>query len=127
MVNKLVDEYQEYIDKVKIEKESESLNEVVIPLILLGIATYKRYMSRAAKECKNLKFGEKTRCMQKYESEAVRAEISTLKSNLNKCEKEKKPSLCRAKVDKRLISLEDKLKKINLKLAKSRLKSLAKK
>ena len=133
MVNKLIAEYQDVINNVKIKEvqdhlsEEEYLEEFVIATILLGIATYKRYMSQAAKVCKKLKFAEKTSCMRQYEAKAVRAEIGTLKSNISKCNKEKKESICRAKVDKRIISLEDKLKSLYLKIAKYRLKSLAKK
>ena len=132
MVNKLIEEYLEVIDNVKIQHvrdhlSEEYLNEFVGTAILLGIATYKRYMSQAAKACKKFKFGEKTSCMRGYETKAIRSEIGALKGNINKCDKEKKSSLCRAKVDKRIIRLEDKLKKLNLKIAKVRLQKLAKK
>lgn len=132
MTNKLVEEYLDAIDDVKIQLiqdhlSEEYLDEFVGTAIVLAIATYKRYMSQAAKACKKLKFGEKTSCMREYETKAIRAEIGSLKGNINKCDKEKKASLCRAKVDKRIIHLEDKLKKLYLKIAKFRLKSLAKK
>jgi hypothetical protein len=132
MTNKLIEDYLDVIDNVKIQHiqdhlSEEYLNEFVGAAILLGIATYKRYMSQAAKSCKKFKFKEKTSCMRQYETKAVRAEIGTLKSNINKCDKEKKSSVCRAKVDKRIIRLEDKLKKLNLKIAKFRLQQLTKK
>jgi hypothetical protein len=132
MTNKLIEEYLDVIDEVKIQRvkdhlSEEYLNEFVGTVIILGIATYKRYMSQAAKACKKVRFKEKTSCMRQYETKAIRAEIGTLKSNINKCNKEKKVSLCRAKVDKRIIRLEDKLKKLNLKIATYRLKKLTKK
>lgn len=124
MTNKLIEEYRDVIDSVKIQHQ-DYLNE--ISLISLGISVFKRYMSQAAKACKKFRFGDKTNCMRQYEIKAIRAEIGSLRSNLNKCDKEKKPSICRAKIDKRLIHLEDKLKKINLNIATYRLKNLAKK
>lgn len=132
MTNKLIKEYQDVIDNVKIQRvkdhlSEEYLNEFVGTVIILGIATYKRFMSQAAKACKKVKFKEKTACMRGYETKAIRAEIGTLKSNISKCDKEKKASLCRARVDKRIIRLEDKLKKLNLKIAKFRLQKLTKK
>lgn len=124
MVNKLIEEYQDVIDNVKIQQQ-EYLKEG--SLISLGMAVFKRYMSQAAKACKKFRFGDKTNCIRKYEMKAIRAEIGSLRSSLNKCDKEKKASVCRAKLDRRIISLEDKLKKINLNLATDRLKNLTKK
>lgn len=123
MTNKLIEEYQDAINNVKIQQEN--LNESRV--ISLGISVFKRYMSQAAKACKKFRFGDKTNCMRQHEIKAIRAEIGSLQSNLNKCDQEKKPSVCRAKVDKKLIRLEDKLRKLNLNIATFRLKNLTKK
>lgn len=114
MDNKLVNEYIQVIQETK----EEHLNEFIFSLIKVSRNVYKRYMSQAAKACRGLSFKQRTKCMLLYRIEALKQEISSLKNSSPKCEQARRVSLCKARIDKKVLEKQHQLKKDISKLDK---------
>lgn len=89
-----------------IEDYLESVQEA-IPLMLAFTAAslsmsafsiYKQYLTRAARSCKDLPPKEKGICMLRYKLQGKKAQLSKLHANTPKCNKTKKPELCKQKL-----------------------------
>jgi hypothetical protein len=69
---------------------------------------YKNYFSKAARACKGKEGDAKQACMKKFKADAVKAEISALKSGMSKCAKSKDPAKCKAAIQKKIQGLQAK-------------------
>lgn len=81
---------------------------------------YKRFLSDAAKSCKNLSGKEKTICMLKYQLKGLEQAKMALTKAATTCGKSNKPAECREKMGKKIIGFNKKITK-----AKERIKKLA--
>lgn len=79
--------------------------------IYAGSKVYKRMFSKAARACADKKGAEKTLCMRQYRNQALQKQISTIKSFSSKCSKSKDPQACKAAINKRIASLQNKMSK----------------
>jgi hypothetical protein len=71
---------------------------ILATAVAAGVVIYKRFMSKAAKQCAGLATGEKTNCMRKIKAEAVKAKISKFESFKSKCNQAKNPTGCNNKL-----------------------------
>jgi len=75
---------------------------IVAAVVTASYAIYKRFLSKAAKACKEKGGLEKTNCMVKYKKQAQAARIKELQAGMSRCEKSKDPSTCKLKLQKRI-------------------------
>jgi len=73
----------------------------------LGYKVYKSYISKASRSCKSRP--DKEKCMKEYKQKAIIQQIRMLQKNKKYCNKSSNPHKCANKVDKKIISLKDKL------------------
>jgi len=71
---------------------------VVAAALFAGAKAYKRFLSKAARACKEKGGVDKTRCMQKFKLDAKKAKIAAMQKGMSACSKTKDPSKCKAKL-----------------------------
>jgi len=80
---------------------------IVVGLIsLLSYKVYKKYISKAARACKQFKGDQKNTCMEKHRGEAKKARIMALEKSKSLCAKSKDPKLCVAKIKHKIRKLK---------------------
>lgn len=77
---------------------------------LASYKVYKRFFSQAAKACKGKSGSEKTACMNAYKVKGLNASKSELRRGLSKCAKTKDPGKCKAAIQKKVLSIDAKIK-----------------
>lgn len=87
---------------------------LVAAIIVVVNKVYKRYLSDAAKACKNS--ADKTKCMAEYRIKGHQNKITSLRSSKSLCNKTKDSAKCNSKIDKEIISIESKIKKLKGKM-----------
>ena len=75
-------------------------------IITVSYRIYKRFLSKAARACKNLGGEAKTSCMNKYKMQSKRTHIAQLQKGRSICSKSKKPGKCTASIDKKIRKLK---------------------
>ena len=75
---------------------------VAVGVAALAVAAYKKHFSQAAKACGGQSGTAKTMCMNKFKEKAKQAKISTLKSGMGRCAKDKNPAKCKASLQKKI-------------------------
>jgi flagellar biosynthesis/type III secretory pathway protein FliH len=78
-------------------------------VITVSYKVYKRFLSKAARACKNLAGDAKTSCMNKYKRESLKAQVTELQKGRSICSKSKDPGKCTLKIDKKLHNIKVKL------------------
>ena len=71
---------------------------------------YKKYMSKAARNCKGKSGMDKRNCMVAFQKKGLQAKANTLQTLKSHCSKSKSPGKCNQKYD-------SKIKKIRYKIA----------
>lgn len=77
---------------------------------LASYKVYKRFFSQAAQACKGKSGSEKTSCMNAYKAKGLNASKSELRRGLSKCAKSKDAAKCKAAIQKKVLSLDAKIK-----------------
>jgi len=99
---KIVDKYLD-----NIQQESVTLLAFsAASLFITAYNTYKNYLTKAARKCKDLPPREKAICMLNTKIEAKKVEFQTIKTGSSKCKDEK----CKAKVQKKLLKISNDIK-----------------
>jgi hypothetical protein len=78
---------------------------IALLIIAAAALVYRKFMSKAAKECRKYKGDEKNECLKRYREKAKQLKIKTLMQNKKECSKTKNPQKCVEKINKKLISL----------------------
>lgn len=78
-------------------------------VITLAFKTYKRFLSKAARACKQFAFDAKTSCMNKYKRDALKAQVGELTKGKAKCSKSNNPTKCAEKINKKIHNVKAKL------------------
>jgi len=107
-------------------KDTSSLSSVAISALIASaiaasVLLYKRFLSKAAKACKDKKGSDKTNCMRKFKITGYQQAIKSLKQSLLKCSNTKDPSLCKSKIENKIKNYEFKIKKETNKLSESKI------
>lgn len=94
-------------------KGGQALGGAALAALLIygGTKIYKRFFSQAAKACKGKSGGEKTACMKQAKANAIKKQISDIKSGAAVCAKSKNPEACKAGVAKKIAKLQAKMQK----------------
>ncbi len=71
--------------------------------------TYKNYMTKEGKACRDYHGEQKQQCIRNYRANAIRAEISDLKSSMNTCNKTSNPVKCKMVIQNKIKQLQNKL------------------
>jgi 8-oxo-dGTP pyrophosphatase MutT (NUDIX family) len=84
------------------------LLKVYIAAILIKMAkdVFRINFTKIGRQCKDYPGGEKGICMLRAKLQAKKAELSKLKSVVDKCSKDKNPDACRQKVSGRLNAIQ---------------------
>jgi hypothetical protein len=85
-------------------------------LVYAAWKTYQRFLSPAARACKNLKNKEKTKCIIKFKIQARRKQYMDLVAAKHACDKSKIPIKCRRVVEEKIKSIQKKIDKLREKL-----------
>lgn len=104
------------IGQVKAAAKAHPKTAAVLAGAALGagaLMAYKRFFSQAARACKGLSGGDKTKCMLQYQAKGVNAAISNLKSKMGQCKGDPK---CTAKIQKQIGKYQNKLNKLKSKI-----------
>lgn len=84
---------------------------IVAAALAASVIVYKKYLSKAARSCKNSP--DKEGCMEIYRDKALRAKINVIQKEKMKCKKGRDPSKCNAK-------LEDHIHRLTIKMRKNK-------
>lgn len=71
---------------------------IVAAAALAAVGIYKRFLSKAAKDCAGLPTTEKTNCIRKHKIDAIKAKISSFEASKSKCSYAKNPEGCNNKM-----------------------------
>lgn len=82
---------------------------LTVALITLGYKIYKKFLSKAARTCKKFSGMKKTKCINEFKKDGIKAQISVLERGKSSCSKTRNPSACKVKI-------KEKVKKLKLKL-----------
>jgi hypothetical protein len=87
------------------------LAAVAVAALVLTVAhaTYKRFLSKAARACKGLSGDNKTSCMNRYKREATKKQVSDLTLGIQGCSKTKNPLKCKQKIGNKINKLKAQL------------------
>lgn len=113
--NKLLNEHtDEFIEKIWIKIY---LQEFISALIFLGFYLInkarekkKKFLKLQDKKCEHLIGIEKENCLKDIKRRANEIEISELKKNLPQCNKGKNSEKCRRMINKRIATIQSKIK-----------------
>jgi hypothetical protein len=78
-------------------------------VITVSYKVYKRFLSKAARMCKNLGGDAKTSCMNKYKRDSLKAQLGEIQKGKSICKKSKDPGKCVLKLDKKIHKIKVKL------------------
>jgi hypothetical protein len=95
-------------------RQSGSVEGMAIAAVIAGILStaylvYKRYLSKAAKACKDYKGVQRKECIAKFERMAIQAKITSISKGLSACAKSKDPAKCKAKLQSKIAAEKQKL------------------
>lgn len=82
---------------------------VAAAIITIAYQGYKRFLSKAARACKDKSGDMKTSCMNKYRRDALKRQISYLEKGLPSCDKTMEVYDCRDRVKRRIKKAKIKL------------------
>lgn len=99
--------------------EEENLNEFVGVTAIALVAIYKKYLSKAAKFCRQKPPEERPPCLVRYQIDGRKAQLQKLKGMVGQCNKEENPKVCKEKVLKKAHSINNKVQKLINKYQKS--------
>lgn len=91
-----MDKLDEYLEIIYLDEF------IILPTIYLGTMIYKKYLSEAARACKNYEGYQKKKCMIVYKIKARRAQLSKIKQATVQCVKDKNPEGCKVKALKEI-------------------------
>lgn len=99
-----------HIDK---HLEEIQLNEfIVMPTVIVVMALYKKYLSKAAQSCANYQSKDKKKCILQYQIKARQMQLSELKKIIGKCSEDKQPEKCKESVKKKSQKIFEHLQKL---------------
>lgn len=75
----------------------------------------KKYLTKAARACKDKKGLEKTTCIQKFKVDAVKDQMKVLDDYKKYCQATKDPKKCEKKIEKKKTALKKKAQKVMVK------------
>ena len=78
-------------------------------IVAVAYQVYKRYMSKAAKACKDYSSQEKTSCMNRYRIDSLKRQIKELEIGYPLCDKTNDVYDCRYKIKNKIRKLKTKL------------------
>jgi len=81
----------------------------VAAAVVAGAKIYKRYLSKAAKACKDKGGTARTACIQKFKMDAQKAKIGAMQKGIAACSKTKDPSKCKASLQTKVAKEKAKL------------------
>jgi len=76
---------------------------------LLARKVFRRFLSKAARACKDKAGAAKTLCMNEFKKKAMQAQASSLQQSKSKCAKSKQPDKCNAAIDKKIAMIKSKI------------------
>jgi 8-oxo-dGTP pyrophosphatase MutT (NUDIX family) len=90
---------------------TSTLLPIYFSFLLLKMAAdvYKNNFTAAAKKCKGYGAGEKQICMLRAQTSAKKASLEKLQTNIDKCNKDKAPENCRAKIGQKIQALQQEI------------------
>lgn len=88
----------------------------VAALIAGASYVYKRFLTKAARNCKEFGGTNKTKCILKYKIKAAQAAIQKLQSSKGKCKTTKNPKSCINKIDLQISKWTQRIKRYKGKL-----------
>ncbi len=86
---------------------------LVATLLYGATKTYKNYISKEGRVCRNYNGSQREECIRNYRANAIRAQISDLKSSMNACNKTSNPVKCKMVIQNKIKQLQNKLVTIN--------------
>jgi len=103
--------YLESLDADPVDEQVGMSLPVYFSALLLKMAVdvYKSSFTRAARECKGYAAGEKQICMLRAQITAKKASLTKLQTNVDKCNKDKNPETCRAKVGQKIQTMQQEI------------------
>jgi hypothetical protein len=110
-----------------LNEEEENLNEFVGITAIALIAIYKKYLSKAARFCRQKPPEERPPCITRYQIDGRKAQLQKLKDVARECNKDKKPNDCKKKILKKAQSINKQVQKLIGKYQKASLKMKGKK
>jgi hypothetical protein len=78
-------------------------------ILTVGYATYKKYFDKASVVCKSKTGVQKTACMKKFKTDAIKAQIVAILRSKASCKKSKNATKCGAEIDKKVKQLKAKM------------------
>jgi len=88
----------------------ENLNEFIGLMVLGSTYIYKKYLSAAARACKNSK--DKKACINIYRIKGYEAQVQKLKDNINKCKETNDPKKCNSFLKSKIEKIQKKILKL---------------
>lgn len=105
----------------------ENLNEFIGLLLIGSTLLYKKYLSAAARACKNS--DDKNKCINRFKIKGYEAQANKLKSDINKCSQSENSGKCKNILSDKITKINNKLLKLiskeKIKMTTKELKSLA--
>ncbi len=87
--------------------KSAAIAATAAAVITGGVVAYRRFLSKAARECKGA--ANKSKCMQSARQKALKAKIQAMQAGKAKCSNTNKPYTCRHKIDTKIQKLQAKV------------------
>jgi hypothetical protein len=78
---------------------------VVALIVAISYKVYKKFLSKAARSCKQLEGEKKNECMKKFRDYAKKARITALEKSKGLCNKSKNPQNCINKINNKVLNL----------------------
>lgn len=91
--------------------EGIAISVLIAAILTASYVVYKKYLSKAARVCKDYKGMKRKECIVKFEKEAIKAKISSLMKGLSLCNKSKDPVNCKSKLQQKISIERQKLSK----------------
>jgi hypothetical protein len=87
---------------------------IVAAAVSAAVLAYRRFLSKAAKACKEKSGGAKSECMRSYKIKAHSEKIKTLTASKPKCKQSSDPEFCQAKIEKKINREKAKIKMVQV-------------
>jgi len=100
-MNKPVEEYLDYLQEIEpITMIAAAAS--IFSVFNIAVNLYKQYLTKAARQCKDLPGKEKALCMLRAKAKAKEIQLNAIKQGKQKCMKTKDPQKCAQKFDQQM-------------------------
>ena len=95
------------------------ITSIILATLAVSILIYKRYLSKGAKACAGRKGVEKGNCLKRFKITGYEQSIKMLRGRIGICSKSKKPNVCKAKLQSKIVKYQTKVVKAKRALKES--------